>query len=724
MIEFIKTKKTYVIAIAVLFLLVSLSDTTYSLFLKSDSTEEFTYNTGLLDLQFVEDKQLNLKNAFPMYDSEAERLEPYNLTIKNTGNIIYYFDLKMVPSEKTNIIDSKYIKVKVNDNLPNNLAYTDNVIISNVIIHPGEEITFRINIWLDINTPNSELGKTFSAKVITAGNSIYKTLDSSGANHPNITDDMVPVNYTNGKWHIADKANMNEKYLWYDYDKQIWANTITLKNSEKIIHDITRNNDLKINNIKYNNGNIIIDEDYLDIGLANYNHDAISTIIRVKFNDTKANKIYLISNGKLSYYYDNTNKQFILKNGNKTVSSSKYEIEKNKWYILGYAYNMNKVTFYLDGSSLSSSNIDGNIVTPETFKIGTDETFKEISKITVGNVLIYNKVLSNSDISKNYKTSIQVIYDGLITGYDEFVPMTLKEYYQSRNAGFEVNPKDVKAYYVWIPRFKYRVWNVTGENNTDTYNAMKNGVEITFENTNTSSGAIFCSEDKCFSNLDKTIEVTKADNDKYYTHTAFTNVDEELTGFWVSKYEVSIDEENIIESNIKNEVWRDNYLSNYYENIKKINIEYDYHVIKNTEWGAITYLSNSKFGVCKENTCQKIEQNKTYISGNNEKDTTTGNNYGVFDMAGSALEYTMANISQDNNLNLNNSYFKNIPIGTNDYDLYHENTFILGDATREISTKNITNSYNWIVRGGNSIFDYDTTNDIKADNISTRIVIK
>ena len=723
MIEFIKTKKTYIVAIAVLFLLVSLSDTTYSLFLKSDSTEEFTYNTGLLDLQFVEDKQLNLKNAFPMNDSEAEKLEPYNLTIKNTGNIIYYFDLKMIPSDKTNIIDSKYIKVKVNDNLANNLAYTDNVIISNIIIHPGEEITFKINIWLDINTPNSELGKTFSAKVITAGNSIYKTLDSSGANHPNITDEMVPVNYADGKWYVADKANMNEKYLWYDYDNQIWANAITIKDSEKAIYDLTRKNDLKIDNIKYNSGNAIIDDSYLDIGLANFNYNAISNIIRVKFNDIKNNKIYLISNGKLSYYYDNTNKQFILKNGNKTISSNKYEIEKNKWYILGYTYDMNKATFYLDGQSIGSSNIDGNIITPESFKIGTDETFKLISNITIGNILIYDRELSNNEISKHYKTSIKVIYDGLITGYDEFVPMTLKEYYQSRNAGVSINQNDIKAFYVWIPRFKYRVWNITGESNVDTYNAIKNGIEITFENTNSSSGTIFCSEGKCFSNIDKTIEVTKSDNDKYYTHAAFTNVDEELTGFWVSKYEVSINE-NVIESNMKNEVWRDNYLSNYYENIKKINTEYDYHVIKNTEWGAITYLANSKYGLCKEKICQKIEQNKTYISGSNEKDTTTANKYGVFDMAGSALEYTMANISQDNNLNLNNSYFKNIPIGTNDYDLYQENTFILGDATREVSTKTFTPNYNWIIRGGNSIFDYDTTTDIKADNISTRIVIK
>ena len=93
-------------------------------------------------------------------------------------------------------------------------------------------------------------------------------------------------------------------------------------------------------------------------------------------------------------------------------------------------------------------------------------------------------------------------------------------------------------------------------------------------------------------------------------------------------------------------------------------------------------------------------------------------------MSGSAMEYTMANISEDDNLNLNNSYFKNIPIGTNDYDLYHKNTFILGDGTKEVLTKNIQNNYSWIIRGGTSIFDYDTQDDIISANTSTRIVVK
>lgn len=726
MIEFIKSKRNYIISLALLFVFISLSDTTYSLFLKSQSTDEFTYNTGLLDLQFVEDKQLSLQNIFPMNDSEAEKLEPYNLTIKNTGNLVYYFSLKMISNETNNAINSNYIKVKVNNNAPQTLSYMNNIIASNIIIEPGEEKTFKINIWLDINTPNNELGKKFTAKITTLGSSIYKTLDTSGANSPNLYDNMIPVLYdTESKvWKKADKNNLDKQNKWYDYDKAIWANVVNIKSSDKKIYDIKRNNDLNINKIKYNNGNAIIEDKYLDIGLSNLNIDNITNIIRIKFNNIKDEQIYLISNGNISFYYDNKTNKFIFKNSNNTVSSSKYKIEKNKWYIIGYTYDLNKVTFYANGEELGSSSIEGNINSTSSFKVGTDETFKKVSNITLGTILIYNKILNNDDFNNNYKTSMQIIEDGLLSGYNEFIPMTLEEYYQTRDNGFIIDNKDISSFYVWIPRYKYRLWNITGKDNFDSYNAKNNGIDIVFENITSKTGNIYCQNNKCFSDINKTIEITENDNDKYYNHPAFSNLSEEIKGLWVSKYELSLGNDSTLEIKPGNSSWRNNYLSNYYEKIKKIDEDKDYHVIKNTEWAGVAYLAYSKYGVCQNNKCETIESNSTYKSGYNEKDSTTKNIYGVFDMAGGAIEYTMGNISKNGSLNLDNSYFKNVPIGTDDYDLYSIDNFILGDATKEISSLNINTNYNWITRGNKDIFNYSTSNDIKDDNITTRIVTK
>lgn len=740
MIKFIEAKKNYIMALAIFFVIVSLSGTTYSLFIKSDTTNTFNYNTGILDLQFTEDEQITLESAFPKYDSEGVKQTPYTLTIKNTGSLTYQFDLKMLSSDSDNVIDNKYIKVKVNDELPHTLFATNNVIASNLIIYPGQELTFKIYIWLDIDTPNNELGKKFIARVVSSGSAIYKTLDSSGANRPDLKDNMLPIYYdeVSKSWKKADSSNTNETYRWYDYDKSMWANTVVLNDSNKQIYDLTRNNNLTIDNPKINNGNLIIDENYLDIGLSNYNYDKISTILRLKVNKITNDKIYFISNNKFSYYYDNQTHKFIYTDGYTTSLSSEYTISENTWYIIGYTYDESTVKFYVNGNLISTATIHSTLNDNNTFKVGTDMNNSEISNLTVGDIYIYNTVLEEQSINNNYKTSINVIYDNLIAGYDEFTPMTIKEYYLSKPVGTKINNEDVNSYFVWIPRFKYKLWNATGENNIDTYNAYQIGIDIVFEKDNESSGVIYCENLECYSDELKITKITQNDNGKYYTHSAFKNLDEELSGIWVSKYEVSNNNQTI-ESKPNNEVWTNNYLSSFYQSIKKIGNNYS--MIKNTEWGAITYLSHSKYGVCQNNNCQAITPNTTYISGNNLYDTTTGNIYGVYDMAGSATEFTMSNYTDNpNELSLTNSNFQNTPISNNDYNLYYNNGFILGDATKELSLEsgiwyNSTNNFinstnNWLARGGiaknefASIYSYNATTDITSEYITTRMIIK
>ena len=58
MIEFVNAKKHYIMALAIMFVVVSLSGPTYSLFFNAESTNTFNYNTGILDLQFIEDEQI------------------------------------------------------------------------------------------------------------------------------------------------------------------------------------------------------------------------------------------------------------------------------------------------------------------------------------------------------------------------------------------------------------------------------------------------------------------------------------------------------------------------------------------------------------------------------------------------------------------------------------------------------------------------------------------
>lgn len=192
------------------------------------------------------------------------------------------------------------------------------------------------------------------------------------------------------------------------------------------------------------------------------------------------------------------------------------------------------------------------------------------------------------------------------------------------NIGTELEEDDIVSWYVWIPRYRYKLWNI-GENVTDSYNAYDNGIDILFENGLNSSNQ----------------EIA---NDNYVTHPAFGN---NLKGFWINKYEISKDS-SLYKSIPNIEVYTSDTLDNY----KTItsNLANDYllgnnantMMIGSDKWGATLYLSHSKYGVCKNNGCDLISTNNTYKAGSDKQDTTTRNVYGVYDMAGSASEYVLS----------------------------------------------------------------------------------
>ena len=191
-----------------------------------------------------------------------------------------------------------------------------------------------------------------------------------------------------------------------------------------------------------------------------------------------------------------------------------------------------------------------------------------------------------------------------------------------KEAGEIIDDKDVLGYYVWIPRFRYKLWNAEG-GHTDSYNAYDEGIEIIFENgLNT---------------------VSSSKNNEYTTHPVFGD---NLRGFWISKYELSKDGDTYkhvpgVES------YRGDTLDNYQSiggslnDTYKLGNDIETHMVNNLEWGATLYLSHSPYGVCSGDGCSKIDINNTYISGNNKQDTTTRNVYGVYDMAGASGEYVL-----------------------------------------------------------------------------------
>ena len=198
--------------------------------------------------------------------------------------------------------------------------------------------------------------------------------------------------------------------------------------------------------------------------------------------------------------------------------------------------------------------------------------------------------------------------------------------YDDAKIGEIIYAQDILAHYVWIPRFKYKIWNVG--NTTNSYNAYENGIDIIFESGVNSSG-IVCSSDIC-----------PIKENRYLTHPVFGD---NLRGFWISKYEISSNNKFVpnVES-LKNESLDSykNIISNL-SDVYNLGDTVDSHIINNLEWGATLYLSHSKYGVCVDNKCKNIGINDTYVSESNKQDTTTRNVYGVYDMAGATSEYVV-----------------------------------------------------------------------------------
>ena len=172
--KIMKRNLVLLLIIACVFTVMSMSGNTYALYVNKDygSTEDYT--TGLLDLTFDENTTLTLASAFPISDAEGESSDAYSLKITNTGNLTYKFNVELLDTTSENLINNKYIKIKIDDGEVHTLD-TSNILSKDVTLVPGESKKINVRMWLSEDTPNSEAGKGFSAKATTNGYAVYTT---------------------------------------------------------------------------------------------------------------------------------------------------------------------------------------------------------------------------------------------------------------------------------------------------------------------------------------------------------------------------------------------------------------------------------------------------------------------------------------------------------------------------------------------------------------------
>ena len=354
-----------------------------------------------------------------------------------------------------------------------------------------------------------------------------------------------------------------------------------------------------------------------------------------------------------------------------------------------YTYESNGSTYCIPIQSLINENI---LETPIKDEKGKEIDYSQIIKATYSH--IYNgfeyEIVNNDNCTeiKNYVSKPELQDDMIPVIYDEDnktwikADLTSKWYnysekkwanvvivnehksesansksryeYLKSEPGTPILEEDIMAYFVWIPRYRFKYFE----------SVITNEVEIIFEGINTKPSKGLHRGD-------------------WKTHEAFTLGSKELSGIWVGKFETSSENPNETQTNTTNmtlrikpnvKSWRNIQVSNAYlvtQNMKNDKNIYgiktsDPHVMKNIEWSAAIFLAHSKYGINDE---VRLNNNEYYITGcgalepNNDgtseceisfnnSDTypqsTTGNITGIFDMSGGAQEYVMGTLADDN----------------------------------------------------------------------------
>ena len=302
------------------------------------------------------------------------------------------------------------------------------------------------------------------------------------------------------------------------------------------------------------------------------------------------------------------------------------------------------------------------------------------------------------------------------------------------NANYKVGDHiiedDIESYFVWIPRYQYKVWDLGKYTSAPDGSTLVNNDYTTSTTQAMNKSRIIDIQFGTPNNIPKMTEPSTTG--VYYTHPAFTLGNKDLNGIWVGKFETgykgadsitsaqvdNVEKDSVI---IKPSVhsWRNISMKNMFMTSFNYERNLDSHMIKNTEWGAVAYLSHSEYGIGNEvrinntldhmtgyvaapNTNQSTRLG-TYAESTDQTITkpwntstgylgsTTGNISGVYDMSGGSWELVAGCMEGL----VGNSGFDTSTLATemaNGYiDKYSKNDSrtiydkrILGDATGEM----------------------------------------
>ena len=366
------------------------------------------------------------------------------------------------------------------------------------------------------------------------------------------------------------------------------------------------------------------------------------------------------------------------------------------------------------------------------------------------------------------------------------------------SGGWVIPQSDILGYWVYVPRYSYEVmrrdaidlvqqpedFKIKFETASD---AKKVPVEGCSNTNDPKSYRVGCSLNRTYTDTATDTSTNEVTNTTWATHPAFTWMDEdgnpvELNGIWVGKFETTgSTEEPTVLPNEKHMSLMPGDVGDIYDVAKSMGVEdknnkygnttetnlpnqnsnnlfsSSSHMLKSSEWGAVAYLSASRYGAGVNQVfnnsqyqasydgnggpangvtgCGPIDKDNINASGTYTGDdsalgtsaachgssnpeyayngeigklaSTTNNVYGVYDMAGGAWEYAMGSYTT-NSTQSSTSQFSNAAKPPY-VDLYTQSIFN-GD---QLTNNNLCT---WATCGGHALHETKSVQSVSTSN--------